>query len=84
MRWLLVALLCSGCAATLGGEDAWLDVEIGGSRTATREIERRITVYPDGRVVTDEGILEETAEADGLSEQGRALITAPARAALPF
>jgi len=70
----LFALLL-GCQTTVGG-DPWFDSEWGGSKVVTVDIDRRTTTYPDGRVVVDEGVHEETAEAYGLSENVKGVIAA--------
>jgi hypothetical protein len=56
------------------GEDAWLNAEWGGSEVTTMTAERRVTTYPDGRVVEETAVVEEHSVNQGLSENLKGLL----------
>ena len=72
---LILTFSLSGCATRVN-DGKWLDVEWGGSQVVTTEVAQRVTTHPDGRVVTETGVVEETATANGLSENVRGLVAA--------
>ena len=83
----LTALLASclwltSCAMWINEDEfGW---EFGASSNHTRTVERREIRYPTGIVVVDEGIEEEAAENEGLSENAKDAWQLPFKVLLPL
>lgn len=65
---LAAAILTVGCMTNIGADGQYVNAEWGGSELVTTTAQRRVTTYPDGRVVEETGISEEHAVNYGLSE----------------